>query len=426
MAATPHELPKESAHLLGTRSSQRQWAKTPLEERLAVIKKVRNSIAGSGTELCDLFPPELVRTRADSLTAEIIPLAEACRFLEREAKQLLAPRRLSTKSRPFWLRRVDVEVRREPLGVVLIIGPANYPLFLTGVQALQALVAGNAVILKPGLGGARLANTLRSFAVAAGMPHELFVVLDESISSAKAVIQEGVEKVVLTGSVESGREVYRQAAAMLTPVIMELSGYDPVFVQPGANLDRAAQAIAFGLRLNGGETCIAPRRIYVFEPIAEEFERRLEEGPAHRPIPITRVRNDDEALEKASRYPYALSATIFGEPARAKALARRVQAGVVVVNDIIVPTADPRVPFGGRQLSGFGTTRGAEGLLEFTCLKTVITQNGKRLRHLEPPPPNAEDLFNAYLAASHRTRWSDRLGGWRNLIAVVSRNKRKN
>ncbi|MDJ8954084.1 aldehyde dehydrogenase family protein, partial [Clostridium perfringens] len=86
------------------------------------------------------------------LTAEVMPLLAACQFLERSAPRILKPRRFGAWGRPFWLAAVRSEVQREPLGVVGIIGPGNYPLFLPGVQALQALVAGNAVWIKPGVG----------------------------------------------------------------------------------------------------------------------------------------------------------------------------------------------------------------------------------------------------------------------------------
>jgi acyl-CoA reductase-like NAD-dependent aldehyde dehydrogenase len=418
----------ETALIQKARSAQRIWAGTSVAERVAVVRRIRNAIAVSGLELCYSFSTELARTRAQSLVAEVIPLADACRFLEREAKEILAPRRLSTKSRPFWLRSVDVEVRRDPLGAVLIIGPANYPLFIPGVQILQALVAGNSVVLKPGRGGGQVANAFRAIAIQAGIPEDLFVVLDERVQSAQAAIAAGVEKIVLTGSVETGRAVYGQAAEQLIPAILELSGCDPVFILASADLSRAASAIAFGCEWNGGNTCIAPRRLFVFEGVADEFERRLWERGLRSGVKLsmTRVSNDEEALEQAAACGYALGATVFGEPKAAATLAAKVQAGVVVVNDMIVPTADPRVPFGGRGWSGFGCTRGAEGLLEFTAPKATVMQKGRRLRHLEPLPNNAEEIFGAYLAAFYRTGWRERINGCRQLLATLSRTKGRN
>ncbi len=82
--------------------------------------------------------------------AEVLPLADACRFLERSGPAILRPRKLGGRGRPAWLWGVTGTITREPQGVVLILGPANYPFFLPGVQLVQALVAGNAVLLKPG------------------------------------------------------------------------------------------------------------------------------------------------------------------------------------------------------------------------------------------------------------------------------------
>ena len=397
------------------RAAQRQWAAVSVSDRLVVVRKIRDGLANDAANYVDLFPATLRRTRADSLTTEIIPLAEACRFLELEAKRTLAPRRLPTRGRPLWLGGVDIELRREPLGVVLIIGPSNYPLFLPGVQALQALVAGNAVIVKPGSGGRVVMEALARLANHAGLPADVLTVLDETVESARGAIRSGVDKVVITGSVESGKSVLRAAAESLTPVIAELSGDDPVFVLPGADVRRAIAAIRFGIELNGGQTCIAPRRVIA----SSEFAAPIREALGH-VISVIEVATEEEALTLAARSPYALGASVFGEEKAGRRFARSICAGVVVVNDIIVPTADPRVPFGGRRDSGFGTTRGAEGLLAMTAPKAVLVQRAKRLRHLEAPPGNAEELFLAHLSANHSDGWRDRLRGWRRFGQVIA------
>jgi acyl-CoA reductase-like NAD-dependent aldehyde dehydrogenase len=386
-----------------------------MRARLAIVRKLRHCIAESAKSLLDAFPHSLQRSRADSLSSEIIPLAEACRFLELEAEHVLHTQKLSARGRPFWLRSVQVEVRREPFGIVLLIGPSNYPLFLIGVQALQALVAGNAVFVKPGRESGPVAQAFADLASRAGLPAGLLTILDESVETASAAIHSGVDKVVLTGSVRSGRAVLRDAAERLIPVTAELSGFDPVFVQPGADLPRVAAALAFGTSLNGGETCIAPQRVYVHESMVEAL-RAL--GPLD--IPVTAIHSDDEALQLAAQSPFALAATVFGDESSARDFARRINAGVVVVNDMIVPTADPRVPFGGRGASGYGTTRGAPGLLEMTTPKAVVVQRGRRLRHLEPMPPNAEEFFLAYLAAMHTEAVPARIRGWHRLIKAIS------
>ena len=346
---------------------------------------------------------------------EVIPLADACRFLEREAARLLRPRRLGRRGRPLWLAGAEAEIRREPLGVVLILAPGNYPLFLPGVQLLQALVAGNAVLLKPAPGCTAPLATLSTLLEDAGLPSQLVQLLGEDVAGARAAIAQGVERVVLTGSAETGRAVLADLAPQLTPATLELSGNDAVFVLPGADLDLVADALAFGLRLNGGATCIAPRRVFVPQAQAAELERRLQAHlaglprvpvaastmerlkplldearhagcrimrtpppagfPAMSPIlvasatpelallkadifapvlAIVPVRDCEEALRFDEMCPYALGASVFGPEEPARRLATRVRAGAVTINDLIVPTADPRLPFGGRAQSGYG------------------------------------------------------------------------
>ncbi|HSG39392.1 MAG TPA: aldehyde dehydrogenase family protein, partial [Thermoanaerobaculia bacterium] len=384
------------------RMAQAKWAARPLRERLRVIRALRHRIPAAARDLARAAGAD--RPEAEVLSAEIVPLADACRFLEREAPRLLATRRLGADGRPVWLAGVEAEVRREPLGLVLVIAPSNYPLFLPGVQAAQALTAGNAVLWKPGRGGLAAARAFAGLAREAGLPAGLLMVLPEDPQAAREAIAAGMDKVLLTGSAATGREVLAELARHLTPATMELSGCDALFVLPGADLDRAARAVLFGLTLNGGDTCIAPRRIFVPHALAPALEKNLRLLGVDLPasgVSLVPVAGPEEALAAAATSPYALGASIFGPEEAAFAFAGRVRAGSVVVNDVIVPTADPRLPFGGRGESGFGVTRGAEGLLEMTVLKTVSVRRGKRLPHLDPPHRQDAELFHAYLTLAH-------------------------
>lgn len=461
--------------------AQRKWAELPVQERMQRFRKLRDLLAREAATLTRSFSTDLQRTPAESISAEILPLAEAIRFLERNTERLLRPQWLNARDRPAWLSRVRIQLRREPLGIVLVIGPSNYPLFLPGVQALQALAMGNAVLLKPGSGGRVLAVALQQMAVEAGLPSDVFCVLSEGPEDATSALRCGVDKVFVTGSLSSGQHVLRDAAETITPVVPELSGCDAVVIRSDADICRAAQAVAFGVALNGGATCIAPRRVFVHEAVAEEFEQVLIKEflklrPARvsrmaatvantairealqagarcvsgggssfesfppailldaRPemrvmrddifapvISVMRVRSYEEAVQVANRCPYALGASVFGEERAAARLGQSLRAGVVVVNDMIVPTADPRLPFGGLGRSGFGKTRGAEGLLEMTRLKAMVVQGARRLRHLEPPHAEAEELFLSFLNANHREGWRHRLQAWSRVLRVAMR-----
>lgn len=446
------------------RRAQSSWAATPIARRLAVLRRFRSCLVERADEAADTVN----RPAAETLSAQVLPLADACRFLEREAPAVLRPRRLGRRGRPAWLFGVDSEIHREPRGVVLIIAPGNYPLFLPGVQTLHALAAGNAVLLKPSPDGQRAAAWLAQSLQAAGLPPGLLAVLPSDVATAAAALAEGPDHVCLTGSIATGRQVLSGLAPRLIPCTLELSGCDAVIVRADADLGRTAAALAYGLRLNDGATCIAPRRVFVHREAAGEFYRLLESAIADLPpleVPTTQhqkliplvnealarggrllgkpsaseatpsgpwvvlhatpemallqadtfapvmaiveVADDEAALRGATQGPWALGASVFTRDARtARRLALAIPAGVVTINDLIVPTADPRVPFGGRRASGFGVTRGCEGLREFTVPKVIAARTNSWTPHLDPVQPDDPRLLTALLRSLHHpTAW---------------------
>jgi acyl-CoA reductase-like NAD-dependent aldehyde dehydrogenase len=195
MAPDVRALPPSIAvegHLRRARVAQAAWGQTPIRARLQIVRRLRHLIAARAEALVATVGARHGRTSAETIATEVIPLADACRFLEREAARLLRPRRLGRRSRPLWLAGVQAEIRREPLGVVLILAPGNYPLFLPGVQLLQALVAGNAVLLKPAPGCTAPLATLSTLLENAGLPSQLVQLLGEDVAGARAAIAQGV------------------------------------------------------------------------------------------------------------------------------------------------------------------------------------------------------------------------------------------
>jgi acyl-CoA reductase-like NAD-dependent aldehyde dehydrogenase len=369
--------------------------------------------------------------------------------------------------------------------VVLILAPGNYPLFLPGVQLLQALVAGNAVLLKPASGCTAPLATLSTLLEDAGLPGQLVQLLDEDVACARTTIAQGVDRVVLTGSADTGRALLADLAPQLTPATLELSGNDAVFVLPDADLDLVADALAFGLRLNNGATCIAPRRVFVRHALAGELERRLQVHLSSMPpvpvaaatverlaplldearrancrivgsapqtgapamdsilvadaspelallktdifapvLAVVPVRDCEEALRFDQMCSYALGASVFGPEESSRQLAARIHAGAVTINDLIVPTADPRLPFGGRGQSGYGVTRGAEGLLELTCLKTTSLRRGRLRPHYQPTTAVDQTVLLQYLHAAHGRSWTGRIRACASLLAALGRRAR--
>ena len=384
-----------------TRDSQTSWARTPICERLRVVRELRHLIAENADALAAAAAAVSDRPRAEKLVSEVLPLADACRWLEKNAARILAPRVCGKRGRPFWMQGFSFEVQRQPFGVVLVIGPGNYPLFLPAVHTLHALVAGNSVLLKPAPGTREVALAFARLAIDAGLDPALLTILPESVEAARDAIADGVGKVIFTGSSENGRDVLAILAETNTPSVMELSGEDAVIVLADADLDLVLRALRFGTRLNDGETCIAPRRLIVVQSIAHDLLARL--SAARVPLlPIERVRDEAAAVLRANAADFALGASIFTHDiAKARALAAQIKTGFVLINDLIVPTADPRMPFGGVKASGFGTTRGDEGLLEMTFPHVVAIRRDRSHPHFDEPGANDAHVFAAYIRAAH-------------------------
>ena len=473
---TEHDHVDVAATTRRARNAQARWSATPISDRLRLLKRLRHRIAHEGLSLAAEIDGSN-RDLSQRLVGEVLPVADAIRFLERRAPRILRTVHWGRRGRPLWLSGARLEVRREPLGVVLVIGPSNYPLLLPAVQALQALAAGNAVLIKPAPGHGASIIKLREWAIEAGLDAELFGLLPEDESSVAAVVEAGIDKVFLTGSARTGKVILRALADHLVPAVMELSGCDAAFICPDADLDLAARALAFSLGFNGGATCIAPRRVFVPRELQLGLASRL--LPLLKTVPAARLRAGDvarlndlredavlrgarvvdgppspgrvppmivfdatpemgllqadlmapvlsivcvddvaQAVSLNAHCPYALGATIFASKRSAEALAGRINAGVVLVNDAIVPHADPRLPFGGRGQSGFGVTRGTEGLLEMTRVKAVSIRGGKFRPHYDAPQSGDDELFADYLLATHGQRASDRI---RATVRFVSR-----
>jgi aldehyde dehydrogenase (NAD+) len=220
-----------------------------LSERLRVLRTARQFMAARAEDFAAAISPRLARSKADTLVTELLPLLAGCRFLEREAKRILAPRRLGRSGRPLWLVGVAAEIHHVPLGHVLVIGPSNYPLFIPGSQVLQALAAGNSVTWKPGVGGAAVARLTASVLADAGLPAGVLTVTDESVEAAQQALAALPDKVVFTGSSRTSQSILTQLAETSTPAVVELSGADAIIVTPSADLQQVARAVAFGLHV---------------------------------------------------------------------------------------------------------------------------------------------------------------------------------
>ena len=242
--------------------------------------------SGSADSRCALFVEradelyraaneDIGRPPVEVLGSELLPTAAALKFLEQEARRLLAPRTIGSRLRPTWLLGCRDAVHRRPWGVVGIIGTWNYPIYLNAVQAAQALVAGNAVLWKPSENAPRTADLTHALFLEAGIPRELFHKLPATREAGPQLAEADVDYIVFTGSDGVGRKLAARLGERLVPSTLELSGCDAMFVLADANVEMAAKAAWFGLSLNRGQTCLAVRRIFVHRARYAEFADAL-------------------------------------------------------------------------------------------------------------------------------------------------------
>jgi aldehyde dehydrogenase (NAD+) len=245
------------------RTAQEAWVRLPVRERLRPVRAIRHMLATEYESLCDAVARDIGKSAEECIGGDILPFAEACRFLEKRANSILAPRRVSIGTRPSWMFGQVDTIHRRPRGVVGIIGTWNYPLYLNGVQIVQATTAGNAVIWKPSEVAPSSATALIKLVERAGYPKDLVLFMEATREGGPAMAEADVDHVIFTGHADTGRRLARRLGERLISSTLELSGLDAEFVLEDANVELAARAAWFGATMNRGQTCLAVRRVFV-------------------------------------------------------------------------------------------------------------------------------------------------------------------
>ncbi len=400
-----------------------------LSERLRWIDRFDRLVAGAADRFIAVIGEEIGKPEVETVAAEILPLRAACRWHRRHLRRLLAGRRIG--GAPWWLPGQRSRLERQPLGTVAIVATWNYPLQLLGIQLVQAIAAGNRVVVKPSERSPRTHALLLSLAEQAGLPPGWLRASEATREAGRSLLErERFDHVVFTGSTAVGREIAAMAARSLTPTTLELSGRDSGIVLADADPRLAAKCLWLAVAMNAGQTCMAPRRILVERRILRRFldelaplaasarPRRLiepsaaalchhlaadaidgggrsvsgfceaAEGAWLRPLAIadcppeaalfagdhfgpvvavTPVESFGHALELHGGIEQHLAVSVFtSSPAAVAGRLAELRASTVLVNDCLTPTAHPAVSIGGHGLSGWGTSRGREGLLALT------------------------------------------------------------
>lgn len=260
--------------MLRGRQAQKVWRETRIEHRLQVIKQLRKNLIENQAQWVKLFVEETKKTPVDVLTTELLFTANACRFYEKQARQMLRPRRMPT---PLQFMGQRSYVRYEPLGVIAIISPWNFPMQLSMVPAISALIAGNAVVLKASEYTPKINHELEKWMNESGLPPDLIQFVHGDGRLGEAVIDAGPDKVFFTGGGVAGKKVYERAARHMIPCDLELGGNDAMIVCHDAHLERAARAAVWGAFMHSGQVCISVERVYVHQRLYELFLLRITE-----------------------------------------------------------------------------------------------------------------------------------------------------
>ncbi|MGE5407259.1 MAG: aldehyde dehydrogenase family protein [Syntrophothermus sp.] len=452
VARVPVDSPARVAETVArVRANQADWEAMGIEGRHHWLGKLRDWVFDNQARVLDTMQRETGKVRADA-SNEPVYLAAIVNFYGAKAAEFIGEESVRPHSALLASKKLRVQYRPHP--VVGIISPWNFPLILSLGDAIPALQAGAAVVVKPSeftpLG---LAEIIDAWKHEIGAP-DVFDCVQGMGETGGALVDE-VDFVQFTGSDRTGRKVMARAAETLTPVSLELGGKDPMIVLADADLDRAANAAAWGGMMNSGQICMSVERVYVEEPAYDEFVAKLtaevaklRQGPDRtghdaevgamtspnqigiveehvndalssgaraltggKRVPgpgdyfeptvlvdvdhsmkvmrdetfgpvvgVMKVRDAEEAVRLANDTRYGLSASVFGDRARAEQVARRVECGAVNVNDVLVNYFASDVPMGGWKESGIGYRHGAPGIKKYCRTESLVITRfaGKR------------------------------------------------
>ncbi|MFD8494004.1 aldehyde dehydrogenase family protein [Amycolatopsis sp. NPDC059657] len=438
-----HTAAEVEAAIARARAAAAWWASLGFDGRAERLRRWKGVITRRLPQLCQVVRDETGKPLADAQLEAVLGI-EHIAWAGKHARKVLGKQR---RSAGLLMSNQAATVEYQPLGVVGVIGPWNYPVFTPLGSIAYALAAGNAVVFKPSEYTPGVGKWLVDAFTEVVPEHPVLQLITGFGETGAALVGAGVDKIAFTGSTATGKKIMAAAAATLTPVIIEAGGKDPVLVDADADLDAAADATVWGAFSNSGQTCIGVERVYVHEKVHDEFVAKVVEksrdvragsdveakyGPVTMPsqiavikrhiedalsrggkavlggvesvgdryvqptvlvdvpedseavqeetfgptVTIAKVRDMDEAVDRANNTRYGLGSTVFSK-ARGLELAGRLRTGMTSINAPLSFAGIASLPFGGVGDSGFGRIHGPEGLREFARSKAIARQKYK-------------------------------------------------
>lgn len=253
------------------REAQPRWASLGFEQRGRLLLRARDLLLERTDRVMEVLCKDTGKPRLEAYATEIVPSYDVLTFYAKSAARLLA----DEKKRPHLMKNKRVLVCYPPMGVVGVITPWNFPWILALNPAVQALAAGNTVVLKPSEVTPFVGMALGELFADAKLPEGVFQVVTGDASTGAALVDAGCDKIAFTGSVRTGRKIAEECGRRLVACTLELGGKDPMIVCEDADLDLAARGAVWGAFCNSGQVCMSVERVYVQERVAEELTDRI-------------------------------------------------------------------------------------------------------------------------------------------------------
>jgi acyl-CoA reductase-like NAD-dependent aldehyde dehydrogenase len=430
---------------------QPAWAELTLADRARYLRRAADVVLDEIDDIAELLSTEQGKPRAESLTMELLPTIDVLHWCADNGPKILADEKI--RNAQLFLVGKPSHFSYEPIGVVGVIAPWNYPWSIPFGEVAIALMAGNGVVLKPASLTPLLGERIQSVFEKAGLPEGLVRTVHGGGRVGDALAKSSAGKIFFTGSVEVGRKVGEVCARNMKGSVLELGGKDPMIVCADAKLEHAISGALWGGFANAGQTCSGIERVYVHREIAEPFTTavaaRAQElqlgnpldweteigpmtseeqyelvnelvedavqsgaeqlcgGPTEVPglpgkfiapvvltrvthqmrimkeevfgpvLPIVVVDSDDEAVELANDSEFGLGASVWtADRQKGERIARRIESGMVWINDHSYSHGACQCSWGGVKDSGIGRSHSKFGFYECVNIKLMSWDPG--------------------------------------------------